>query len=43
VERLDAQALAAARAEAKKLEQSGYQRSSSVYAHTPPVEGMASP
>jgi hypothetical protein len=43
VERLDAQALAAARAEAKKLEQSGYQRSSTVYAHTPPVEGMASP
>src|SRR5262249_45321057 len=43
VERLDAQGMAAARAEAKKLEQSGYQRSSSVYAHTPPVEGMASP
>lgn len=43
VERLDAQGLAAARAEAKKLEQSGYQRSSSVYALTPPVEGMASP
>ena len=43
VERLDAQALAAARAEAKKLEQSGYQRSSTVYAHTPPVEGMSSP
>ncbi len=43
VERLDAQALAAARAEATKLEQSGYQRSSSVYAHTPPAEGMAHP
>lgn len=40
VERLDAQALAAARAEAMKLEQSGYQRSSTVYAHTPPAEGM---
>lgn len=40
VERLDAPAIAAARAEAMKLEQNGYQRSSTVYAHTPPAEGM---
>ncbi|HEY6224578.1 MAG TPA: hypothetical protein VIW26_12400 [Gemmatimonadales bacterium] len=40
VEHLDAPAMAAARAEAMKLEQSGYQHSSTVYAHTPPAEGM---
>ena len=40
VERLDALAVAAARAEAMKLEHNGYQRSRTVYAHTPPAEGM---
>jgi hypothetical protein len=40
VDRLDAAALAAVRAEALKLEQSGYRHSPTVYAHTPPAEGV---
>lgn len=40
VEQLDAAALAAVRAEALKLEQSGYRHSPTVYAHTPPAEGV---
>jgi hypothetical protein len=38
VERLDATALAEVRARALKLDRSGYQHSTSVYAHTPPAE-----
>jgi hypothetical protein len=40
VDQLDAAALAAVRAEALKLEQSGYRHSPTVYAHTPPAEGV---
>lgn len=40
VDRLDAAALAAVRADALKLEQSGYRHSPTVYAHTPPAEGV---
>jgi len=40
VEQLDAAALAEARARALELEQSAYQRSKTVYAHTPPAERL---
>jgi len=40
VDQLDAAALAAVRGEALKLEQSGYRHSPTVYAHTPPAEGV---
>jgi len=43
VERLDATALAEARAKALELEKSAYQRSKAVYAHTPPAERGAQP
>jgi hypothetical protein len=38
VERLDAAALAEVRAKALEMEKNAYQRSASVYAHTPPAE-----
>jgi hypothetical protein len=40
VEHLDAAALAAARVKALELERSAYQRSKTVYAHTPPAERL---
>jgi len=40
VEQLDASALAAARAKALELERSAYQRSKTVYAHTPPAQRL---
>jgi hypothetical protein len=40
VEQLDAAALAEARARALELEQNAYQRSKTVYAHTPPAERL---
>jgi len=41
IDRLDATALAEVRAKALALERSGYQHSTSVYAHTPPAEPAA--
>jgi hypothetical protein len=38
VERLDATALAEVRAKALEMEKNAYQRSTAVYAHTPPAE-----
>jgi len=38
LERLDDGALAAVRAKALEMEKNAYQRSASVYAHTPPAE-----